>query len=506
MASDSSSICKGYISEIAAAKAKIDAVKAKLPALDAEVASAIASNASFAQLELLFDKKAQLNRELPTNTSTILFNAKADECAQATVEAQALFTYRTNVQNQVNVVSQKILDAERAAEAREQAAKTANNAATAEKSATKKDNAGNGQPGSASTSSADQLTGVAVTGKKVPETIPGKDGLEEVTITSKKAGQPTTASDGLDEVNVTGKRNPETPEGQLNVAEPNLIGAGDINVNPSSSIQQGLEQQAREQAAMMDATKYAQAADWRVRLSLADNANYLYKASPVGPLLAPLQATNGIIFPYTPSISVSYVANYDQSLLQHSNYKVVQYQNSAVESVTIGCDFTAQSVQEANYVLATIHFLRSVTKMFYGQDEEPIRGTPPPLCYLTGLGQYNFSAHPLVITGFTYTLPTDVDYIRAVPQDPPPKDNSQVLSSLRIGQGNQSGAAAGGLPNPPNFTPGSEPPTMVPTRINIQIQATPVVARNTISNQFSLKEYATGALLAGRKITGGGIW
>lgn len=348
----------------------------------------------------------------------------------------------------------------------------------------KQDNGGTGGPGTAG-QGATGATGITgATGPQTPQGV-GASGA--------------TGS-------VTGSTGPATPEGQLNIADPEFIQPGEVNVDPSSSIQQGLEQQAREQAAMMDATKYAQAADWRVRLSLADNANYLYKANPVGPLLAPLQPTNGIIFPYTPSISVSYVANYDQAALQHSNYKVVQYQNSYVESVTIGCDFTAQSVQEANYVLAVIHFLRSVTKMFYGKDEEPIRGTPPPLCYLTGLGQYNFSAHPLVITGFTYTLPTDVDYIRAVPQDPVPKDNSQVLTSLRIGQGNQSGAATGGLPNPPNFTPGSEPPTMVPTRINIQIQATPVVARNTISNQFSLKEYATGALLTGRKLTGGGIW
>jgi hypothetical protein len=144
--------------------------------------------------------------------------------------------------------------------------------------------------------------------------------------------------------------------------------------------------------------------------------------------------------------------------------------------------------------------------MFYGKDENPIRGTPPPLCYMTGLGQYNFRAHPLVITGFTYTLPTDVDYIRAVPQYPPPKNLNDTLTSLRVGQGNQSGASPGGLPSPPVFTEGSTPPTMVPTKINIQISASPIVARNTISNEFSLKEYATGSLLAGRKLTGGGIW
>ena len=304
---------------------------------------------------------------------------------------------------------------------------------------------------------------------------------------------------------VPGEKTPEQEAADAEAeAQAELDAIEQEAMNPDTN--QGMVQETRDQASMMDATKYAQAGDWRVRLSLADNANYLYKASPVGPLLAPLQDTNGIVFPYTPSISVAYLANYDTTALTHSNYRVVQYQNSAVENVTIGCDFTAQSVQEANYVLAVIHFLRSVTKMFYGQDNEPIRGTPPPLCYLTGLGQYNFSAHPLVITGFTYVLPTDVDYIRAVPQDPPPRDNSQVLSSLRIGQGDQSGASPGGLPSPPNFSPGSEPPTMVPTKINIQIQAVPVVARNTISNEFSVREYATGALLAGRNLTGGGIW
>ena len=51
--------------------------------------------------------------------------------------------------------------------------------------------------------------------------------------------------------------------------------------------------------------------------------------------------------------------------------------------------------------------------MFYGQDQTPKPGTPPPLCFLTGLGDFQFQQHPLAITGFNYTLPTDVDYIRA---------------------------------------------------------------------------------------------
>jgi hypothetical protein len=124
---------------------------------------------------------------------------------------------------------------------------------------------------------------------------------------------------------------------------------------------------------------------------------------------------------------------------------------------------------------------------------------------LTGLGQYNFNAHPLVITGFTYSLPTDVDYIRAVPTNVPPRNNSQTQQNSRIDT-TPGSAGAGGLPNPPNWAAGSTVPTMVPTKINIQISASPIVARNTISNEFSLRDYATGRLLLGSNKTGGGLW
>ena len=175
---------------------------------------------------------------------------------------------------------------------------------------------------------------------------------------------------------------------------------------------QGAETRTREQATAQDVANFKQREDWRVRLALAPNASYLYKDTN-NTLLKPLRDTDGIIFPYTPSISVQYNATYDQSVLTHSNYKIFQYTGSSVDSVTIGCDFTAQDTFEANYLMAVIHFLRSVTKMFYGQDQDPKPGVPPPLCYLTGLGAFQFDAHPLAITSFNYQLPTDVDYIRA---------------------------------------------------------------------------------------------
>jgi hypothetical protein len=50
--------------------------------------------------------------------------------------------------------------------------------------------------------------------------------------------------------------------------------------------------------------------------------------------------------------------------------------------------------------------------------------------------------------------------------------------------------------------------TRVPTKISFQFTFIPIITRDTISNQFSLQEYATGQLLRGSKNskTGGGIW
>lgn len=152
--------------------------------------------------------------------------------------------------------------------------------------------------------------------------------------------------------------------------------------------------------------------------------------------------------------------------------------------------------------------------MFYGQDQNPKPGTPPPLCYLTGLGSFQFDEHPIAITGFTYSLPTDVDYIRAGATTTPagvnknpgiPKSGASSPTATRL---SSSGLQPGAKQPPVYFTEnaGTREPTYVPTKIQMAITAIPIVTRNDISNQFSLEEYATGKLLRGSKRQGGGIW
>jgi hypothetical protein len=242
------------------------------------------------------------------------------------------------------------------------------------------------------------------------------------------------------------------------------------------------------------------APDWRVRLSLAPGTNFLYRG-----ILAPLSNTNGVIFPYTPNITIAYVANYEPAEPTHSNYKIQQYKNSAVDTINITCDFTAQDTKEAEYMLAVIHFFRTVTKMFYGQDTTVKPGTPPPLCFLHGFGAFQFDNHPLVITSFNYNLPDSVDYIRAnISRFVGPIQPSVTTSRLGP-QVEPGGKAPPPVFSAPNLGTG-ERVTYVPTKIQIQITAAPVVTRNDVSNNFSLEKYASGDLLRGSIRNSGGIW
>ena len=260
--------------------------------------------------------------------------------------------------------------------------------------------------------------------------------------------------------------------------------------------------------------------DWRVKLRLASNANYFYNSiEQAGDdvvrsagILAPLRATDGIIFPYTPSIQILYASEYNQYQPTHSNYKHYFYKGSSVGEVILTAEFTAQDTAEADYLLAVIHFLKSASKMFYGQDAE--RGSPPPLLFLSGLGDYQFNEAPCVISQFNYVLPNNVDYIRAnVEQiragtlqtnlrNRNTGGGSIVRSSASLARINSSGLSQGAENTTSRISSqvanlSSDEATYVPTKMEMTITLLPVQNRLQVSQGFSLKEYANGNLIKG---------
>lgn len=283
--------------------------------------------------------------------------------------------------------------------------------------------------------------------------------------------------------------------------------------NPTNTGLQGSTVNTRKQETTQQNFNVEINNDWRVRLYLAPNSTYLYKDLN-NSILSPLRNSNGVIFPYTPIINVTYSANYDAQDVMHSNYKLYFYKNSSIDNISITCDFTAQDTSEANYLLAVIHFFKSVTKMFYGKDQNPTNGTPPPLVYIDGFGTYQFNKHPLLITNFTYALPNDVDYIRAttnptVPSGVPRESENKALDGISVSEARLNDIDAGGNLPPPRWTrQESGVPTYVPTKMQITLNAIPVISRKDISDNFSLQGYANGSLLLGRdnKNIGAGIW
>jgi hypothetical protein len=283
---------------------------------------------------------------------------------------------------------------------------------------------------------------------------------------------------------------------------------------------QALLDQARNQASVSALRKASGKAvgdgDWRVRLRLAPGANYLYKTPGINSagIMEPLRNTDGVVFPYTPRIDMTYSAEYNPADPVHSNYRAYFYKGSRVGEIVLNADFTAQDSTEADYLLATIHFLRSCTKMFYGQDKE--RGTPPPMVFLSGLGEFQFNEHPCVISQFNYNLPSDVDYIRARGRQSTSAGVTQGGNGLMFRRTLSSTTTAsyslssiwsrltganlpqGGMnipPAPPNL--GLNSPTYVPTKISISLTLLPMPTRSQVSQQFSLEKYANGNLLKG---------
>ena len=270
---------------------------------------------------------------------------------------------------------------------------------------------------------------------------------------------------------------------------------------------------AQVQATLANQKRQADQGDWRLKLRLAPGARYLYRGEDgqgVGAgILAPLAVTDGVVFPYTPQVSTNYNARYSESDLPHSNYRGYFYNNSYVDGVNIEAVFTAQDTSEANYLLAVIHFFRSVTKMFYGQDDA-YRGAPPPLVFLQGFGTYQFSRHPCVVTSFRYTLPQDVDYIRAdvapitglniqqrrSPGGVPPQSLPTNVFTGALARLANAGVPKGAINRAaPADTLGTNSPTYVPTKINITIELLPMQTRQQVSQEFNMRDFASGALI-----------
>ena len=130
-------------------------------------------------------------------------------------------------------------------------------------------------------------------------------------------------------------------------------------------------------------------------------------------ILQPLKERGGIVFPYTPNLYLQASVDYNEAMQHGSNYPFYTYMNSRPPTLPLQGQWTANTLEEAQYLLAVFHFLRTVTKAFYGDSavKEGTYGTPPPVLLFEYLGEFGFHKVPVVIRSYNFQLPDGVDYV-----------------------------------------------------------------------------------------------
>lgn len=175
--------------------------------------------------------------------------------------------------------------------------------------------------------------------------------------------------------------------------------------------------------------QWSEAKDLRVKLRVPPN--YL-----VGPAAGPaniIQKNGGILFPYTPTISVDNQASYNSQSPLHSNFPLYFYKNSSVGPIQVTAKFTVQNEFEGAVLLGVIHLLRGLVKMKFGNDHDA--GSPPPVCRFDAYGDYMMHNVPVSIASWRHELPDGVDYIAVGRQGSPPTYGHSmvpVMSSISI--------------------------------------------------------------------------
>jgi hypothetical protein len=244
------------------------------------------------------------------------------------------------------------------------------------------------------------------------------------------------------------------------------------NLDPTGLLKSKLNGPSSEPSlkTITSATVAGAGEDWRVKLSLP-------AAFPNDTILSPLVETGGLVFPYTPTILIQHIANYNSLQPIHTNYPFYNYQSSQIEDIVITGDFFCENAKDAQYWVAMLHYLRSVTKMAYGKS--PDAGSPPPVVRLNGYGEFVFPNVPVVIRNFTVDLPADVDYIKT--------QISEEVTEEADGSTSVSGSV-----------------TWAPVQSQVAVTVVPVYSRAKVS-QFNLNTFINGGYLGSGNKGGGFI-
>lgn len=219
--------------------------------------------------------------------------------------------------------------------------------------------------------------------------------------------------------------------------------------------------------------------DWRARLrpkfggrdlfwqgaleiETSQDQNRRGKDVPIDYLLRPLYESGGLVWQYTPTLFYAGTANYNMQSFHGTNYPLNTYINSEPPELPVVGDFTANTIDEARYLLGIMHFCRVATKSFFGDSavKDGLYGTPPPVLLFEYLGEHGFNKVPVIITQYTIALTDEVDYI--------PVQTSAGGDSVKVET------------------------TYVPSKVNIMMTLRPNYTPHKLRKRFDLRSFTSG--------------
>ena len=303
------------------------------------------------------------------------------------------------------------------------------------------------------------FTGTAPETSNVDQTA--AESGSSLSVLAPQVGQPSMAGSGVDSESVShGIANQNntflqsslgSSTGVANSNAGNAGGAGTGGGNTTGSAATTNSDQASAQAAP---SSQATVNDIRVRLA-ALYPNDVYATG----IMAVLNTTGGMMFPYTPQISFSQSVNYMDLNLVHSNTDYPAYTRTPSVSISINGKFSVQNQAEGQYALACLHFLRTASKSYFGETDAATSkaGLPPPILVLSGYGNYMFNQLRVVLKSHNWSF-----------------DDSSDGIDIMIGSGR----------------------ARLPSLFSIQLELMVVQTPQRMRQKFSFNAFASGALMS----------
>lgn len=190
--------------------------------------------------------------------------------------------------------------------------------------------------------------------------------------------------------------------------------------------------------------------------------------------LFPIIATNGLVFPYNPSITENLSVKYDAIDLIHANESVNVYKSTDNPRINLSdCHWTCDTFDNAIYALSVVHFLRSYSQMDFGRGRT---GRPPSPMWFSAYGDYLYHRVPVLLEKADFSFPPDVDYV-GIPQFGSPEYIARRLKKRRD--------------NTTNYT-------WMPMKFTVSSISLVVQHSLTYWTTYSLDDYRSGAMLRNR--------